>query len=472
VTNVPENKVHEAGILRLYEHIFNDPVAKQELTAVPQSLLSKSFLQRLLEGMSLKSFRGSDLSGAQRDLRMLTLEQLLSIRHDSLDFSTAECEAYNSHHNFLRTVELHLFDKLAKQYLRNPSAKDASPSQLYSLGLDVAMVLGVAELLAENDIAPEDTSASPISSPIWAFKLDQSEWPGQVAVFHTSELWIEVLAATGADFSTLASGNLVNVMSDKTTGLGRQRVLDCAIIALDPSIDDLVPEMNRVDRSVHLQLSKEMEAALVRRKQSIEQGTTMPLPAAPRLKAKLAPRERTEKRASVADQVKEWESMNPQTTSPPRQKQEDLVENESSESSSDDTCVKATLLDPEPQKEARRALCEAYRQGLLLQTLRKHCAVDHQQETHAPMPVSDKDEAGDSMEDVPDLAQWLEARREKERHDDSEHCECCGLWSVRSPSEAVDPKEDCDAEPPGLFETYFGYFVCCTSRDHLPRGHL
>jgi len=272
LTNVYEMYVLTNGINRLHAMLVASlPLEDDEkITEVPHRLMSWRFLQRLLKSeVMLKSCQGNELSGAQRDLMHLSLEQLLCIRRSTLDFST-ESATHNAHCNFIRTVEMHLFAKLAQRCLRGDASSE-STTQLYSLGLDICMVLGVSVLgqdIPKREDNPQEEKPSPLV-PHWGFKLDPSEWPDQVAIFHTSELWVEVFYRGHSDFSTVARGNEICIICDRTMGVGKHRMFDCDLIVLNPCKDDIVSEMSRVDKQAHSKLNKEMEEAMYKRKLSM-----------------------------------------------------------------------------------------------------------------------------------------------------------------------------------------------------------
>lgn len=266
LTNVFEMKVLVTGIECLHaRHVTSLSREEQDKLLETPHMLSKLFLPRLLTGETmLKSCRGSDVSGAQRDLANLSLEQLLIIRRGTLDFST-ESSTHDAHASFLRTLEYIMFDKLARRYHRGSETREVTSSQYYSLGLDLARIIGATELMLEQE-SRESASALFSSTPLWLFRLDPDDWPGQVAVFKRCDLWIEVYEDTHSDFASVAAGDYVNVVCDKTTGSGRTRVYDCDVYTLDPTQDDLVPFTYRVEKNAQSNLTKEMEQTLQKRR--------------------------------------------------------------------------------------------------------------------------------------------------------------------------------------------------------------
>merc|ERR1712007_200426 len=83
----------------------------------------------------------------------------------------------------------------------------------------------------------------------WVIKLPEGDWPdnSKVAMFHSSELWIEVLPGDNPDFAKAATGNSVALVCDRSSGIGKDRMLHWEIAELDPNSEDILDELTHLE---------------------------------------------------------------------------------------------------------------------------------------------------------------------------------------------------------------------------------
>jgi len=276
LSNVAEQRALKAGVLQMLAGLVgDDSVQPAELprcaSGAPKVLQGSSTLQRLLSNqMELKSSMESDVSAAQSDLRHLTAEQLLSIRGGTLDLVT-ESPSHSARNSFLETVDKHLFAKLARRCLRGCATPPERPEPWHALGLRITLILGASELLADGWGAQAAGSAAadlPPVPPCWAVRLRADDWPDQcrAALFNTRELWVQLLPGENPDFAGAAACGPIAVFCDRTTGLGKDRMLHWEIAVLNSQTDDVLAEMDREpgSRGQHA-LSEELSSFLAQR---------------------------------------------------------------------------------------------------------------------------------------------------------------------------------------------------------------
>eukprot|EP00437_Effrenium_voratum_P052804 CAMPEP_0181527810 /NCGR_PEP_ID=MMETSP1110-20121109/70201_1 /TAXON_ID=174948 /ORGANISM="Symbiodinium sp., Strain CCMP421" /LENGTH=198 /DNA_ID=CAMNT_0023658709 /DNA_START=34 /DNA_END=627 /DNA_ORIENTATION=- len=132
LNDIGEQRVLKAGLTRLCTMLTRG-LSSQVLSELPQRsgggqlFMTPSFYQRLLRGQTeLKVLLEGDVAAAQSDLRHLRLEQLLTIRVSTLDWAT-ESHSHSAHTNFLMSLDMHLFERLAREFLRTiPDVKPAT----------------------------------------------------------------------------------------------------------------------------------------------------------------------------------------------------------------------------------------------------------------------------------------------------------------------------------------------------------
>jgi len=288
LANISEQRVLKAGLIQLQQELAKnaEPAALLELPRRRDGsplIMQASFLRRLLSAeLDLKVCMECDVSGAQLDLRHLAMEQLLAIRVRTLDFST-DSESHSAHKNFLLTVDLHLFEKLARHCLQGASAGviPRRSQTLHALGVHVVLTLGAIEVLSSgwDSRATSSNSGTPIP-PCWAVKLDERNWPGcSIALLHAGPLRLEVLPQECADVSKSAGGGHVAVVWDHSSGTGANRRLDWEVFALDPQSDDVLAAVAQQDDTAAEALASELSAAIKRR--SITRLAALGLPPEP-----------------------------------------------------------------------------------------------------------------------------------------------------------------------------------------------
>jgi hypothetical protein len=171
-----------------------------------------------------------------------------------------------------------VFEMLARQLLCGTVSVPQTPQPLHSLGLQVALIAGIIELLQENlDVFNTDLAAIPRCCPrVWAINLLEDGWSdhGRAAVFNSSELWVQLLPGERPDYVGHSSGELVAVLRARCpVWKGQSRMLHWEVAALDPLTEDIFSEMDGFPlqlcgRSSHVPLKPKMlRAAAVLRLQ-------------------------------------------------------------------------------------------------------------------------------------------------------------------------------------------------------------
>jgi hypothetical protein len=144
-------------------------------------------------------------------------------------------------------------------------APPKASASLRALGRQLLLILGAVEVLdsgwADNNAG---TTSRPLPTPsCWVVKLD---WASSYALFHSHELWVEALTVESPeDFSLLAAGCKVGLVSDRSSGTDKDRGLHWEITILDPLIDDIVQEMELRDGNSQSKLTIELSGALLER---------------------------------------------------------------------------------------------------------------------------------------------------------------------------------------------------------------
>jgi len=268
LANISEQRVLKAGVHCLRDTLVDGNTA--ELMELPRrrdgalAVMQGSFLRRLLaDELELKVCSQCDVSAAQSDLRYLSTQQLLAVRARTLDFST-DSDSHSAHRNFLFSLDSHLFEKVARQCLRGTAEAKATPrpERLRALGIRMALVLGAMDVLAKGW---NEQDEAPLPS-CWALKLDENDWKGcSAALFHSQELWLEVVPDEGPGLERLAPDNQVAVVTDRSVGTGMDRRLHWEIVALEPQTDDIIAELNRKEGAELEKLSNELSSVIRQR---------------------------------------------------------------------------------------------------------------------------------------------------------------------------------------------------------------
>jgi len=244
-TNVPEQAILKVGLLRLYHEMTLPMMKEGHLKQLPRRangtsyLLRPGFFQGLLDGSrELKNSIGNDVSSAQADLRHLSLEQLLAIRNNTLDFLT-NSSTHSAHQAFVRTMDNQIFEKLPKRMFVRDPPKGVSALALREFGFSTTIIIGVLEYAAAGK---GDLWKLP---PHWAVMLKSDGWPDcQLAIVDTAELSVQILSGENIDVAAATnSAPVCAVMRDLSTGTGTQRKLSWDIVVLDPCTEDVLSVM-------------------------------------------------------------------------------------------------------------------------------------------------------------------------------------------------------------------------------------
>lgn len=268
LAELSEQRVLRLGLQRLYEGLAAP--RRRELLTLPMRkngsslIMTPTFFLRLLsEELELKCCCASDVSASQRDLRYLDCDQLLAIRSGTLDFVTESC-SHSAHSNFLASLDVHLFGKLAMRCLRPGSLPSPSPSEeaLRRLSEQLALVAGATVALQREE--ERRGTRRPVPT-CWAVGLCPDVWSGAgAALFHTDELQVHVLAGGRADFVRAAAGKQIAVVTARSSFLGRDKRLYWRVALHDPS-EDILAEMELAKNSGDRQkqnLAEELGSAL------------------------------------------------------------------------------------------------------------------------------------------------------------------------------------------------------------------
>lgn len=272
LANVAEHRVVGAAVRRLHEVLVaqRPSVDLLELPKRPDGsslVMQASFYRRLLGGrLEVKGCLESDISAAHMDLKHLTLEQLVSIRAESLDFLTSS-ESHSTHNNFLDSVDGYLAERLVQHGLQGRA--QAPAAALRALGRRLVLALGAGQLLRQgwgSSSAGGAGSRTGLSSGIghlphhWAVELDAALWPSggahKAALFFaepqppseqhgssgsSGDLFRVELPGSGREAWARAAGegNEVAIACDSSWGIGKGRRLQWEICAVDPRVDDI-----------------------------------------------------------------------------------------------------------------------------------------------------------------------------------------------------------------------------------------
>jgi len=247
--SITEQRVLKAGLLKL-QKVLAGRFSLEQLSELPrrrdggQLFMTPSFYQRLLRNeLELKTLLDGDVSAAQSDVRHLRLEQLLTIRTGCLDWAT-ECEMKSAHINFLHSVDVHLFERLASELLQWSLDPPPQSAALHALGLRLALTIGAVEVIAGGWGGPSFPDQLP---DLWALGLNAEDWSGcSAAAFDTKQLSVELIGGQGTTFEEVMAGRKIVVATDRSSGVGKDRMLRWEIAVLDPT-ENVLLEINRTD---------------------------------------------------------------------------------------------------------------------------------------------------------------------------------------------------------------------------------
>merc|ERR1712048_648459 len=113
-----------------------------------------------------------------------------------------------------------------------------------------ALILGVKDALAQPGSAPSTDNSPPLPQ-VWVIKLPKADWPDtcEVALFHTGELWVHPLLGEELDFTGFQLDPTLAVVRDRTTGIGKDRLLHWEVVVLNANKDEVLAELRRQEES-------------------------------------------------------------------------------------------------------------------------------------------------------------------------------------------------------------------------------
>lgn len=280
VTSIKEQAILKEGLLCLHKRLVQDADGPIEEVRGPDrppsfhrstsSMQASSLLGRLLAGaVELKVCAKGDVCAAQPDLKNLSVQQLLKLRVDTLDFDT-ESHSFTAHRNFINTVELHLFEKLARLFLQSPVDEVIRSSSWHAFGVQVTLVIGVTEELQRRRLRSQkslDAEVPPLY-PVWVFRLEEQDWPGcKLAMLNVDELWTNLIYEDQDQLtSVLAPEDHVTLIRDRSAGPHRNRMLDLDILPMPANLDDLLEELAMSkSKLLERQMTQELNAVLASR---------------------------------------------------------------------------------------------------------------------------------------------------------------------------------------------------------------
>lgn len=243
LANITEQRVLKAGVARFHKDFV--VVEAGDIMTLPKRgdgssmLMQTSFFERLLsERLELKSSLESDVAAAQPDLRHLSMEQLLSIRAETLDFLT-ESEKHSAHNNFLNTLDHHLFEKLTFHCLQRYDGNLTShvtAEGLYKVGFRLGLMLGAVEMFRNGWDVPQGQTLEEFPSvpSCWVMRLDDQQSEGSsFAIFNTEKLWLKVMSSVLDFGEVVPSDERLAVVLDRSSGSGQTRTLHLEVSCLD-----------------------------------------------------------------------------------------------------------------------------------------------------------------------------------------------------------------------------------------------
>eukprot|EP00747_Dinoflagellata_sp_TGD_P170032 gnl/TRDRNA2_/TRDRNA2_200518_c0_seq1.p1 gnl/TRDRNA2_/TRDRNA2_200518_c0~~gnl/TRDRNA2_/TRDRNA2_200518_c0_seq1.p1 ORF type:complete len:600 (+),score=86.80 gnl/TRDRNA2_/TRDRNA2_200518_c0_seq1:124-1923(+) len=285
--NMSEQRVLKDGILQLHRKLNIEQ--DSNVLELPRrsdgspKMLRASFYERLLSGqIELQSSMANDVAAAQSDLKHLSLAQLLALRSRSLDFAT-ESRSHDAHNNFLATLDRLLFERFARQRLCDGNEpgqaipKESDP--FCKLGHQMLLVLGVARVLVADDGSCEDASTVPLPR-CWALTLDAWSPGCSLALFDAEELKVQTIG----DEQSVVGNGMAAVVWDRSSGKGKDRVLNWEVSIVDTDTEDLRAEVERARRgslATRGSHGPELAAALLKRQNSARTVEAQEMPNSP-----------------------------------------------------------------------------------------------------------------------------------------------------------------------------------------------
>jgi hypothetical protein len=164
--------------------------------------------------------------------------------------------------HFLRSLELHMFERIAQRCFVSSEEQTSKSASLYALGFYLTLVLGAAKLLSTAKML----QPFPPPLPIWAFKLDHEDWPdrgyGMCFLFHTKELWVRELPDACTKVQAAVASDCISVVCDRSTFIGSERMLHWDVADVDPQTEDICATMVCAKKGIAKKLTQELAATL------------------------------------------------------------------------------------------------------------------------------------------------------------------------------------------------------------------
>lgn len=215
-----------------------------------------ALIDRLLRGqIDLEKVPRHEVSAAEADVLHLTVEQLLFVRLNAINFQTNDLHL-DAHDSFLKQVDAVLFDRLAVKCLGRHHASLASKTELHTLGVRVAMLMGAAEMMDADSQGLDFSSGTP---RFWAFPWVCQKWPEcNGALFQSDDLWVDVLPSDQQDVIDATGGQFIAAVYDKSdeyqrhaarrssASLGASANLQWEVCLLDPSQENTLDVLSQL----------------------------------------------------------------------------------------------------------------------------------------------------------------------------------------------------------------------------------
>jgi len=130
---------------------------------------ARSFFERLLsQQIELQTSLSSDVSAAQRDIRHLCLEHLLTIRDDAADFNS-KSQSHEAHNGFLMMIDQRLRELCCQKFLEPSQLSEVSQHQ-QQLGHIAVLVQGAAAVLNGQEPDAASFQASQSVPKLWLLR--------------------------------------------------------------------------------------------------------------------------------------------------------------------------------------------------------------------------------------------------------------------------------------------------------------
>lgn len=115
-------------------------------------------------------------------------------------------------------------------------APTAEKEKLFSVGVNMTLILGAAEELRSSKVTPQESDqALPAVPSCWVVRLDKLQWQGALfAIFNTEHLWLKIVSSE-LDFCGLVpDGERLAVVRERSSGNGAAKMLYWEVACIDP----------------------------------------------------------------------------------------------------------------------------------------------------------------------------------------------------------------------------------------------